>query len=72
MCKHEEKCCPRCKVAFECKAGSIMQCQCMATQLSVEERAYIEAKYDDCLCIDCLRDLQKKYAHFKEKYIFKK
>ena len=72
MCKHQEKHCPRCQLVFECKPGSVLLCQCSAVQLSVEERAYVEARYDDCLCIDCLRDLQKKYEHFKAKYIFKK
>jgi hypothetical protein len=71
MCKHEEKHCPRCSIAFECKAGTIMQCQCSSIQLTVEESAFILAKYDGCLCINCLRDLQKKYGHFKAKYIFK-
>jgi len=69
MCKHEDKHCPRCNTVFECKAGTIMQCQCSAIQLSVEESAFIQAKYEDCLCISCLRELQRKYVHFKEKYI---
>ncbi|MEO6251727.1 MAG: cysteine-rich CWC family protein [Ferruginibacter sp.] len=68
MCKHEEKRCPRCNTAFECKAGSIALCQCSAIQLSVEESAFIQAKYEDCLCINCLHELQKKYPRFKEKY----
>jgi Cysteine-rich CWC len=72
MCKHEEKLCPRCSIAFECKAGTIMQCQCSTIQLTVEESAFIQAKYEDCLCINCLFELQKKYGHFKTKYIFKK
>lgn len=71
MCKHEEKHCPRCKIAFECKAGTIMQCQCCAIQLSMEDRVYIESKFEDCLCIDCLRYLQEEYVHFKEKHIYK-
>jgi Cysteine-rich CWC len=72
MCKHEEKLCPRCSIAFECKAGTIMQCQCSTIHLTVEESAFIQAKYEDCLCINCLHELQKKYEHFKTKYIFKK
>ena len=72
MSKHEKKHCPRCNIVFECKPGNIIQCQCSAIQLSVEEKAYIEGKYDDCLCIGCLQDMQKKYEHFKAKYIFKK
>lgn len=71
MCKHEEKHCPRCNNSFECKAGTIMQCQCSAIQLSVEERIYIDSKFEDCLCIDCLRYLQQEYVQFKEKHIYK-
>ena len=68
MCKHEEKRCPRCSNTFECKVGTIAQCQCNAINLSMEETAFIQAKYEDCLCINCLNELQKKYVHFKDKY----
>jgi Cysteine-rich CWC len=71
MCKHEEKRCPRCNTAFECKAGTIMQCQCSAIQLSLEERVYVESKFEDCLCINCLHALQKEYVLFKEKHIYR-
>lgn len=71
MGSHEEKYCPRCNSTFECKAGSITQCQCNDIQLSAEERVYVESKYDDCLCIDCLRYLQSEYVQFKEKHIYK-
>jgi Cysteine-rich CWC len=68
MGKHEEKRCPRCSGLFECKVGTIVQCQCNAICLTLEESAYIQAKYDDCLCINCLQELQQKYIHFKAKY----
>lgn len=71
MSKHEQKNCPRCNRVFECKPGSITRCQCSGIRLSVEETAFIGAKYEDCLCIDCLLDLQKKYELFKAKYIYK-
>ena len=71
MCKHEDKHCPRCNIVFECKAGSIMICQCSTIQLSVEERAYVELKFEDCLCVDCLRVLQKEFVVFKEKHIYR-
>jgi hypothetical protein len=61
MCMHEEKQCQRCGAAFQCKAGSIMQCQCSGIQLTLEERAAIEKKFDDCLCIHCLKVLQTEY-----------
>lgn len=71
MHKHETKSCPRCRSSFECKAGSITQCQCSAIQLSAEERIYVESKYEDCLCINCLAFLQKEYAVFKEVRVYK-
>ena len=71
MCKHEDKHCPRCNIAFECKAGSIMLCQCSSIQLSVEERVYVESKFEDCLCVNCLHVLQREYVLFKEKNIYR-
>ncbi len=64
MSNHEEKQCPRCKAAFECKAGSIAFCQCSSIALSAEEREYIKAEYDVCLCLACLNE--KKLEHYKQ------
>lgn len=61
MCKHEQTFCPRCHGGFECKAGSISLCQCTTVTLTVEERSFIAAKYTDCLCADCLRDLKNEF-----------
>jgi hypothetical protein len=69
MYKHADKHCPYCNNMFECKTETVMQCQCSAIQLSLKERAYIESKYDDCLCIHCLLVLQKEYALFNEKQV---
>ncbi|HAO47302.1 MAG TPA: cysteine-rich CWC family protein [Ferruginibacter sp.] len=71
MHKHEVKNCPRCHAAFECKAGSITQCQCSSIRLVDEERIYVESRYEDCLCINCLVFLQQEYAVFKELHIYK-
>lgn len=60
MCKHEEKYCPRCNKMFECKAGSITQCQCNTVKLTEEERSFIEKKYSDCLCLSCLDELKQQ------------
>jgi len=68
MCKHEEKYCPRCREAFECKVGDITQCQCYGVRLTQEERSFIDARYQDCLCRKCLGELQQRYILFKEKY----
>jgi hypothetical protein len=39
--------------------------------LSDEQRAYIEQRYNDCLCMDCLQYLKGELDLFKEKYLFK-
>lgn len=71
MCQHETKNCPRCKKGFECKPGNITQCQCFGLTLTTEGKAYIEQRYNDCLCKDCLLYLQQELNLFKEKYFFK-
>ena len=68
MCRHEEKTCPRCSVAFECKVGSVATCQCSGITLNDEERAFIEDRYEDCLCRKCLLELKNQVVLFREKY----
>ena len=58
--KHEAKTCPRCRRKFECKSGSVLQCQCSAVSLSERELEFISAHYDDCLCVTCLALLQRE------------
>lgn len=58
MCEHEKKSCPRCQREFECKAGSILLCQCVTVDLSPEQRHYIAMQYADCLCAGCLQDMK--------------
>lgn len=70
MCKHEQKNCPRCNVAFECKLGDITNCQCYGIELTVEEEAFISSNYGDCLCRSCLLQLQQRYFLFKEQKIY--
>ena len=67
MCLHEMKSCQRCNTGFECKPGSVTQCQCFEVQLPIKQRAYLEQKYTDCLCIKCLWQLQGEFELFKEK-----
>jgi len=70
MPQHEEKSCPRCAAAFTCKTGDVANCQCVNIYLTAEETAFIEDRYNDCLCINCLQDLKNKYIFFKEKFLF--
>lgn len=65
---HEQKICPRCAKGFVCKVGDICQCECTTIILTLEEQAFIENRYNDCLCTNCLKDLKNKYTLFKEKY----
>lgn len=58
--KHETKSCPRCGVAFECKVGSITECQCMEIQITQAEMVKIRESYEDCLCISCLKEMKSK------------
>lgn len=61
MPQHEKKLCPRCNIGFECKTGSILLCQCSKIEMSVEQLEYSSTKYDDCLCLSCLRELRTEY-----------
>lgn len=71
MSQHEVKACPRCGTGFECKSGNITQCQCYTIQLTEEQKAYINQRYEDCLCRSCLQYLSSELNFFREKYIFR-
>lgn len=60
--KHEIKQCPRCGVDFECKLGSILECQCAGVALTSTELTYIQLHFEDCLCAPCLQALKAEYA----------
>ncbi|HEX7844425.1 MAG TPA: cysteine-rich CWC family protein [Chitinophagaceae bacterium] len=68
---HETKKCPRCNSPFECKPGNITQCQCYGLKISDEEKAFIEQRYEDCLCRNCLLQLKNQVELFKEKFIYR-
>ncbi len=59
--KHETVMCDRCRSTFECKANSYTKCQCSEVHLTINEVQYVSELYDGCLCVDCLRELQKEY-----------
>ncbi|WP_089761793.1 cysteine-rich CWC family protein [Chitinophaga terrae (ex Kim and Jung 2007)] len=59
---HETITCPRCGRPFECRVGTILQCQCQEVVLSEAETAYIRQQYNGCLCADCLRDMKVAYT----------
>lgn len=69
MQKHEIKYCPRCKIRFECKVGSVLLCQCSDVRLTEAERNYLRESYDDCLCANCMKALKTEYYNnlFKQR-----
>ena len=58
--KHESKTCPSCNSSFECKVGSILECECMNVQLTHLQRDYIRENFTDCLCVNCLRKISNR------------
>ena len=60
MNKHEEKYCPRCNEPFFCKTGDIVNCQCQCVPLSEETIQFLSKTYFDCLCKNCLSELNQK------------
>lgn len=73
MPDHEFKHCQRCYTAFECKVGSVYECQCADANLDQQQRDYISSMYSDCLCVDCLRELASEYnirAHKQRLMVF--
>ena len=58
---HEMKYCPRCNSMFECKVGSVLICQCSTIILTNDEKDYIQLQFDDCLCVNCMKELQQEY-----------
>lgn len=59
MRKHEEKVCVRCRASFTCKAGDIANCQCNQVRLSAEAQEFLSNSYFDCLCRNCLEQVNE-------------
>jgi hypothetical protein len=57
--KHEPKSCPRCQAIFECKVGDVANCQCSEVLLTKETEAFLSKTQYDCLCKNCLTEVQK-------------
>ena len=69
MSLHETKYCPRCSKPFECKPGNITQCQCFGVPISLYDLELIKDAYEDCLCRDCLLELNDKFKNNKGEII---
>lgn len=51
------KSCPRCFRSFECRSDDIFKCECIGVPLSKKDLNWISANYEDCLCVDCLKEV---------------
>ena len=51
--------CERCNKIFICDSENIDVCQCRDIKLSQQQRDGLSESYSDCLCRDCLRELQQ-------------
>lgn len=55
-----EKICPICGCKFVCLSDKITECQCIKVELTPKQREVIRQQFDNCLCIDCLKNIGKK------------
>ena len=65
---HEIINCARCELTFECKVGSITQCQCYGIILTEEMQQYINKQFAGCLCLSCIKNLRQQLNAGKLKY----
>src|SRR5687768_10328615 len=70
MHRHERKICPRCNQSFDCTPGNITQCQCYGITIKPELKTFLEQRYNDCLCNNCLHTFNRKQI-FLEKNILR-
>jgi hypothetical protein len=40
---------------------SIEECHCADIALTEQERNYFSEKFEDCLCVKCMKELQVEY-----------
>jgi hypothetical protein len=52
--------CPRCHCFFECNMALVSECKCAGLKISHKQREYIKSGYDDCLCRDCLKEVDQE------------
>ena len=51
----EPEICPRCGAEFTCSKSG--KCWCFSVSVSETVRAFIDRKYETCLCPNCLSEL---------------
>jgi Cysteine-rich CWC len=52
--------CPRCGSSFDCGAADLSTpCACKAVALDATALVALRQRYAGCLCVTCLRDIQR-------------
>jgi hypothetical protein len=59
--------CKRCGQAFECNVHNINECQCSALALSSETRDFLAKAFWECLCFNCLIEIDQKIKSIQAK-----
>ncbi len=49
-----------CGKSFICNSDDIKNCQCSKIELPKDVYQYIATNYQDCLCLECLKELLNK------------
>ena len=62
----KNKICPRCKKEFTCNTENISACDCSQVTLSNETKSYLTKTFYNCLCNNCLLELNQLIAKEKE------
>lgn len=57
-----KKICPRCQKTVTCQSQDIQSCACRQLTLAPATHAYLQQTQYDCLCNDCLRELDTLVA----------
>jgi hypothetical protein len=61
--------CPRCNKTFECNSNDITNCACSTIHIPDEMRKKIALQYNDCLCIQCIKELKRIFIEKNKKYL---
>ncbi len=60
------KICPRCKKEFTCLSENISACACSEVSLSNETKTFLTATFFNCLCNNCLIEINRLVAQEKQ------
>jgi hypothetical protein len=62
-----KKSCPRCKSVFDCEAKTEKHCFCADVELSADTVAFLKKTHYDCLCANCLEQLDNLVMEASQK-----